>query len=131
MIRELSSSVRRRRRRRPRRRLQRRHSNELLLYHLNLIASAIGPSGHTKTHIPNIRGARQVSSFHQVFRYRTSTVHGSRMSKDFLSTSIAGALFGAALASSGVYSPSVITSQMQLSSFHMLKVFITASASSA
>ncbi|RYO11817.1 hypothetical protein AA0111_g12702 [Alternaria arborescens] len=53
------------------------------------------------------------------------------MPMDFLTTSTAGALFGAALASSGVYSPSVIISQMQLANFHMLKVFMAASASSA
>ncbi|KAF2441866.1 YeeE/YedE family protein [Karstenula rhodostoma CBS 690.94] len=53
------------------------------------------------------------------------------MSRIFLTSSTAGALFGAALASSGVYLPSVIISQMQLSSLQMLKVFITASASSA
>jgi hypothetical protein len=53
------------------------------------------------------------------------------MSRVFITSSTAGALFGAALASSGVYLPSVIISQMRLSSFHMLKAFITASASSA
>ncbi|KAF1978412.1 hypothetical protein BU23DRAFT_651167 [Bimuria novae-zelandiae CBS 107.79] len=49
----------------------------------------------------------------------------------FISSSAAGALFGAALASSGVYLPSVITSQMHLSDFHMVKVFLAASASSS
>ncbi|KAH8724987.1 hypothetical protein GQ44DRAFT_827096 [Phaeosphaeriaceae sp. PMI808] len=53
------------------------------------------------------------------------------MITEFLSHSTAGALFGAALASSGVYLPSVIVSQMQLAKFHMLKVFMTASAISA
>ncbi|KAK5174847.1 hypothetical protein LTR16_011480, partial [Cryomyces antarcticus] len=53
------------------------------------------------------------------------------MSIDTLTTGTAGALFGAALASSGVWSPSVITSQMRLEDFHMLKVFLSASASSA
>lgn len=43
----------------------------------------------------------------------------------------AGGLFGAALASSGVFLPSVIVQQMQLANFHMLKVFMAASASSA
>lgn len=43
----------------------------------------------------------------------------------------AGALFGAALASSGVYLPSVIVSQMEMKDYHMLKVFLTASGSSA
>ncbi|KAL5405024.1 hypothetical protein PMIN03_008737 [Paraphaeosphaeria minitans] len=53
------------------------------------------------------------------------------MSHTLLASTAAGALFGAALASSGVYAPSVIISQMHLSTFHMLKVFITASACSA
>lgn len=53
------------------------------------------------------------------------------MSHAFMTSTTAGALFGAALASSGVYLPKIIISQMQLSSFHMLKVFVTASATSA
>ncbi|MCJ1392494.1 hypothetical protein MMC18_005361 [Xylographa bjoerkii] len=44
---------------------------------------------------------------------------------------LAGALFGAALTASAVYFPAVITSQMYLQDFHMLKVFLVASASSA
>jgi hypothetical protein len=43
---------------------------------------------------------------------------------------LTGAAFGAALTLSGVYSPSVIISQMQLRNFHMLQTFLTASASS-
>ena len=43
----------------------------------------------------------------------------------------AGLIFGAALTASGVYAPSVIISQMQLKDFHMLTVFLCASASSA
>ncbi|KAI9053058.1 hypothetical protein LZ554_003328 [Drepanopeziza brunnea f. sp. 'monogermtubi'] len=39
----------------------------------------------------------------------------------------AGAVFGSALTASGVYSPSIIISQMQLSNFHMLQVFLAAS----
>ncbi|KIX02992.1 uncharacterized protein Z518_06542 [Rhinocladiella mackenziei CBS 650.93] len=42
-----------------------------------------------------------------------------------------GAIFGSALTASGVYSPSVIVSQMGLSNFHMLKSFLAASACSA
>jgi hypothetical protein len=42
-----------------------------------------------------------------------------------------GALFGAALTVSGVYLPTVIIKQMQLRDFHMLQVFLTATASSA
>ncbi|KAI9872174.1 MAG: hypothetical protein M1830_002000, partial [Pleopsidium flavum] len=53
------------------------------------------------------------------------------MSTSVLATTGAGAIFGAALTASGVYLPSVIVSQMQLSDFHMLKVFLGASASSA
>jgi len=41
---------------------------------------------------------------------------------------ITGAAFGSALTLSGVYSPSVIISQMQLRNFHMLESFLTASA---
>ncbi|KAH8586592.1 hypothetical protein B0O99DRAFT_585679 [Bisporella sp. PMI_857] len=47
------------------------------------------------------------------------------------STALSGSLFGSALLLSGVYSPSIISSQLLLSDFHMLKVFLTASASSA
>jgi hypothetical protein len=43
---------------------------------------------------------------------------------------LTGAAFGAALTLSGVYTPSVIISQMQLRNFHMLQTFLTASASS-
>jgi len=42
-----------------------------------------------------------------------------------------GALFGAAITAAGVYSPAVIIGQMNFTDFHMLKAFITASASSA
>ncbi|KAH8429489.1 YeeE/YedE family protein [Aspergillus melleus] len=50
---------------------------------------------------------------------------------DLLRSTIAGALFGAALTVSGVYLPTTITSQMQLQDFTMLKVFLTASSASA
>ncbi|OCK84862.1 hypothetical protein K432DRAFT_400810 [Lepidopterella palustris CBS 459.81] len=53
------------------------------------------------------------------------------MAMDTLRTGTAGLLFGAALASSGVWSPEVIITQMQLQDFHMVKVFLTASAISA
>lgn len=53
------------------------------------------------------------------------------MAANTLATSAAGALFGAALVASGVHLPSVILGQMQLRDFHMLKVFLSASASSA
>ncbi|KAI9645100.1 hypothetical protein NHQ30_005834 [Ciborinia camelliae] len=44
---------------------------------------------------------------------------------------LSGALFGAALTAAGVYSPTVIISQLKLESFHMLKVFLSASATSS
>jgi hypothetical protein len=43
---------------------------------------------------------------------------------------LTGAAFGAALTFSGVYTPSVIISQMQMRNFHMLQAFLAASASS-
>jgi len=46
-------------------------------------------------------------------------------------TAGAGLVFGAALTASEVYLPSVIVSQMELKDFHMLNVFLSASASSA
>ncbi|KAL3422721.1 YeeE/YedE family protein [Phlyctema vagabunda] len=53
------------------------------------------------------------------------------MFSTIFTSGLAGTVFGAALAASGVYSPSIIISQMQLTDFHMLKVFLGASASSA
>jgi hypothetical protein len=53
------------------------------------------------------------------------------MSINVLQTFGAGAIFGSALRISGVYSPAVIVSQMHLQDFHMLKVFLAGSASSA
>jgi hypothetical protein len=50
---------------------------------------------------------------------------------ELLSTSTAGTLFGATLASSGVYLPLDITSQMHLANFHMFKIFMTVTASSS
>jgi hypothetical protein len=52
-------------------------------------------------------------------------------SKLVLAPAGAGALFGAALTASRVYLPTVIIQQMQLQDFHMLKVFLTACATSA
>ncbi|EXJ56942.1 hypothetical protein A1O7_07286 [Cladophialophora yegresii CBS 114405] len=48
-----------------------------------------------------------------------------------LLSAASGGIFGAALTASGVYSPSVITSQLRLGNFHMIKSFVTASACSA
>ena len=55
----------------------------------------------------------------------------SAMATNFLSTGLSGALFGSALLLSGVYSPTIISSQLELSDFYMLKVFLTATGSSA
>jgi uncharacterized membrane protein YedE/YeeE len=44
---------------------------------------------------------------------------------------VAGAVFGAALTASLVYRPNIVISQMQMRDFHMLQVFLTASATSA
>jgi len=50
----------------------------------------------------------------------------------FLGKSVlAGCIFGFALAFAGVTSPAVIITQLNLASFHMLKVFISATAISA
>ncbi|KEF60896.1 uncharacterized protein A1O9_02460 [Exophiala aquamarina CBS 119918] len=48
-----------------------------------------------------------------------------------LLTAASGMIFGSAITASGVYSPSVIQSQMSLTNFHMLKSFLAASACSA
>jgi len=44
---------------------------------------------------------------------------------------LSGAIFGAALTAAGVYSPTVIIRQMHFEDFHMMKAFMSASASSA
>ncbi|KAI9741268.1 MAG: hypothetical protein M1834_002984 [Cirrosporium novae-zelandiae] len=49
----------------------------------------------------------------------------------FIPNLISGALFGAALTASGVFAPPIILSQFRLQNFHMLQVFLGASASSA
>jgi hypothetical protein len=53
------------------------------------------------------------------------------MASDFIANTLSGSVFGAALTAAGVYLPNVILDQMALKDFHMMKVFITASASSA
>lgn len=50
---------------------------------------------------------------------------------NLLLSAASGAIFGSALTASGVYSTSVIISQLGLSNFHMLKSFLAASACSA
>ncbi|KAG2172982.1 hypothetical protein INT44_004723 [Umbelopsis vinacea] len=50
---------------------------------------------------------------------------------DTLKSTSAGMVFGAALTLSRVYVPTVIINQLRLRDFHMLEVFLTASASSA
>ena len=44
---------------------------------------------------------------------------------------LSGAIFGAALTAAGMYSPSTIIEQMNFTSFHMMKGFLSASATSA
>ncbi|KAK0714827.1 hypothetical protein B0H67DRAFT_490339 [Lasiosphaeris hirsuta] len=44
---------------------------------------------------------------------------------------ISGAVFGAGLTASGMYQPAVIMGQLKFESFHMIQVFLTATASSA
>jgi hypothetical protein len=53
------------------------------------------------------------------------------MATDLLANTVRGTVFGVALAASGVYVPQIILDQMALKEFHMMKVFLTASASSA
>lgn len=48
-----------------------------------------------------------------------------------MSNFVTGAAFGAALAASGVYQPSVIISQLKFENWHMIQTFLTAAASSA
>ena len=48
-----------------------------------------------------------------------------------MDTLITGAAFGAALAASGVYEPSVIMDQMRLKDWHMIQVYLIATAGSA
>ncbi|CAO3657999.1 unnamed protein product [Umbelopsis vinacea] len=50
---------------------------------------------------------------------------------DVLRSTSAGAVFGTVLTVSRVYIPTVIINQLRLHDFHMLEVFLTASASSA
>lgn len=53
------------------------------------------------------------------------------MLSDTTATALTGAAFGASLAASGVYLPSVIIDQFRLTNFHMFHVFATAMGSSA
>jgi hypothetical protein len=53
------------------------------------------------------------------------------MSTNPLATAASGALFGAALTAAGVVSPATIIAQMKLTDLRMLKVFITATGTSA
>ena len=52
------------------------------------------------------------------------------MATSLTASTTAGAIFGSALTLSGVYSPWIILSQMQLSNFHMLQTFLAASGCS-
>ena len=53
------------------------------------------------------------------------------MLSESTATLATGITFGAALAASGVYMPSVIVNQFRLTDFHMFHVFATAMGSSA
>lgn len=53
------------------------------------------------------------------------------MAQSIPSVTASGAIFGAALAASGVWQPVVIDSQMHFKTLHMMKVFLTAIATSA
>ncbi|KAJ4249093.1 hypothetical protein NW762_012426 [Fusarium torreyae] len=53
------------------------------------------------------------------------------MASTTIGSLVSGAIFGTGLTLSGVASPQVIKNQFQLSDFHMLATFLTASASSA
>lgn len=53
------------------------------------------------------------------------------MAPSILATASSGAIFGAALTAAGVYSPSCIIGQLRFENFHMLEVFMTATAGSA
>jgi hypothetical protein len=55
----------------------------------------------------------------------------NNMASDALSNISRGLVFGVALAASGVASPSIIIGQFTLRESHMLKVFLTATATSA
>ena len=57
--------------------------------------------------------------------------HTTIMLSDSAATAITGAAFGASLAASGVYLPSVIIDQFRLTDFHMFHVFTAAMGSSA
>jgi hypothetical protein len=43
---------------------------------------------------------------------------------------LSGAAFGATLAATGIYQPTVIVSQMRLENWHMVQTFLTASGAS-
>lgn len=53
------------------------------------------------------------------------------MAQPLPSVLASGAIFGAALTSTGVWYPSIIDAQVHFRNFHMVKVFLTASATSA
>lgn len=57
--------------------------------------------------------------------------HHHTMSTSLITSGMAETSFGSASATSGVYVPSVVMSQMELRDFHMLQVFLTASSASA
>lgn len=48
-----------------------------------------------------------------------------------MATILTGLAFGASLVASGVYQPSVILGQLDLSNWHMIQAFLTATATSS
>lgn len=48
-----------------------------------------------------------------------------------MATVLTGLAFGASLVASGVYQPSVIRGQLDLSNWHMIQAFLTATATSS
>jgi uncharacterized membrane protein YedE/YeeE len=71
-----------------------------------------------------------VDLFSRVVCWFAENILEATMSALLLSVA-SGSIFGGALTASGVYSPSVIISQLRLGNFHMIKSFVAASACSA
>jgi hypothetical protein len=86
------------------------------------------PTTHRKQQGPTKKPATVTTSANTC---RVDRVPTSIMLSDSAATAITGAAFGASLAASGVYLPSVIIDQFRLTDFHMFHVFATAVGSSA
>jgi hypothetical protein len=106
-----------------------------------IIASA--PSSHASTpFFDKAKPAAWINSSWRRYSIQTAATiaapkgdsvafYQNSMATDVLANFTKGLIFGAALAAAGVASPSIITGQLALRESHMLKVFLTASASSA